>query len=81
MARAQLNTTLAELETCVKSMRDLGIVMWSDSPVGSLTLGPDPKRLAKIEKKKAEDPQYERRTHYEELLNRKISDKELEHLP
>lgn len=59
----------------VALMRELGIVV-----LDGLTLGPEP--LPKTRLPKADnDPLAQRRAYFENLLGRKLSDKELEALP
>ncbi len=61
-------------------MRKLGVAQWIGSPVGDITLGPPP-QAATANAGKKPDPLEERRTHYEGLLNQKLTDAVLAHLP
>ena len=76
MARTQLR--LGDLALVVDKMRELGIASWCNSPIGDVILGQAP---ADKPKKVALDPLEARRTHYTELLGRKVTDAELEKLP
>ena len=78
MARAQLNTQLAEFEAVVKAMREHGVASWAGSPVGDIMLGAEPVRPQKAAKV---DPTQARRDMYTELLGRPVSEEEAKRLP
>lgn len=69
----ELNETLVRRKVAL--MRELGIVV-----LGDTTLGPPPLPKVKLDKKDA-DPRAERRSYYESMLNRNLSDAELDALP
>lgn len=77
MAGTKLNSErlLSELRTQVTAMRELGVVSWN-----GIVLGPEPLPKPKEEEKKR-DKNYERRTYYQEVLGRSVSDAELKLLP
>jgi hypothetical protein len=72
---------MADVAIVVGKMRALGIVSWTDSPVGSLIIGPEPPPAPVAAKNGKPDPNATKRAHYEELLNRKFTDDELANLP
>ncbi len=76
----ELKTTLSDFESVVGHMRKLGVAQWVGSPVGDITLGPPPKE-AEAAPTKTPDPLADRRTHYEGLLNQKLTDAVLAQLP
>lgn len=59
----------------VATMRELGVLVWGD-----ITLGPPP-LLAVSEDAAKEDPMGRKRLKYEELLDQRFTDEELEKLP
>lgn len=78
MARVELTAQLREFRAVVKEMRDLGVASWTNSPVGDVVLGPPPKAEISVEEK---DPKANRRSYYEGIFNRPVTDSELERLP
>lgn len=79
MAGPKLNVALADLAAAVADMRKLGVIVWANSPVGDITLGPVPisSRLAS----QPADPMAARRAYYADLLGRPVSDEEAKRLP
>jgi hypothetical protein len=73
---ANLPGKLAQLRDTVGIMRELGVVSFD-----GIVLGPEPRPKADIEREKKKDPLHTRRTHYQEMLGRPVSDAELGNLP
>ena len=57
-------------------MRELGVLVWGD-----ITLGPPPLLAASEEAQAKEDPMGRKRLKYEELLDQRFTDEELDKLP
>lgn len=80
MATSRKHSAVAELNEAafrlkVALMRELGVLVHDGT-----TLGPEPPKRMRMDKPD-EDPRAGKRAHYENLLGRSLSDKEVDALP
>lgn len=80
MARTELDRWVADFERVAGAMRRMSVIVCTGTPVGDVTLGPEPVKVSRTAKGDP-DPYAERRAYYSDVLNRPVSNGELDKLP